>query len=43
VLAGCCRYESLLSGEVNISHVAMMNDALAVQYENQRRASKRSK
>ena len=33
--------ESLISGEVTIYHVAMLNDALAVRAENRRRAEKK--
>jgi len=42
VLANCCRIESLISGEVNMYHVAMLNDALAVRAENRRRAQRRA-
>lgn len=37
VLAGCCRYESLIDGSLSIMDVARMNDALAVRAENERR------
>lgn len=33
--------ESLVAGTITIYHVAMLNDALAVRAENQRRATKR--
>jgi hypothetical protein len=41
VLANCCRYESLMSGEVNMFDVARMNDALAVRAHNQRLAQEK--
>lgn len=41
VIAGCCRMESLVSGEINILHIAMMNDSLAIRAENQWRATQR--
>lgn len=41
VLAGCCKMESLVDGSLTIYHVAMLNDALAVQAENRRRAAQR--
>jgi len=37
VLAGCCRYESLLNGTLGLEDIALMNDALDVQAENERR------
>lgn len=37
VLAGMCKYESLLDGTLGLEDVAMMNDALDVQAENERR------
>jgi hypothetical protein len=37
VLAGCCKYESLLDGTLGLEDVALMNDALDVQAENERR------
>jgi hypothetical protein len=41
VLAGMVRYESLRDGGVGVLDLALMNDALAVQAENRRRASKK--
>jgi hypothetical protein len=35
VLAGCCRYESLLDGTLSLADVQLMNDALDVQGENE--------
>jgi hypothetical protein len=37
VIAGCCKYESLLDGTVSLADIALMNDALNVQAENERR------
>ena len=37
VLAGCCRYESLLDGTLNLVDIARMNDSLDVRDENERR------
>jgi hypothetical protein len=37
VLAGCCRYESLTDGTLGLEDVALLNDALDVQAENERR------
>lgn len=37
VIAGCCRYESLLDGTLGIEDVALLNDALDVKDENERR------
>lgn len=37
VLAGCCRYESLLDGALGLEDLALMNDALDVREENERR------
>ena len=37
VLRGMCRVESLLDGTLDLEHVAWMNEALAVQDENERR------
>lgn len=37
MLAGCCRYESLLDGTLGLEDVALMNDALDVKDENERR------
>lgn len=32
-----CRFESLKDGTLSLADVALMNDALDVQYENERR------
>lgn len=37
MLAGCCRYESLLDGTLGLEDIALMNDALDVKEENERR------
>jgi hypothetical protein len=37
VLAGLCKYESLTDGSLDLCDFALMNDALDVQDENQRR------
>jgi hypothetical protein len=37
VLAGCIKYESLLDGTLGLEDVALLNDALDVQAENERR------
>jgi hypothetical protein len=37
VMAGMCRYESLKDGALSLSDVALLNDALAVRGENERR------
>lgn len=37
VLAGCCRYESLVDGTLSLEDVACMNDALDVRAENEAR------
>lgn len=37
VLRGLCRYESLKDGSLNLGDIALMNDALDVQDENERR------
>jgi hypothetical protein len=36
VLAGCCRYESLLDCTLGLEDVALLNDALDVKDENER-------
>lgn len=36
-LEGMCRYESLKDGTISLADVALMNDALDVKYENERR------
>lgn len=38
VLRGLCRYESLKNGELDLSDVALMNEALDVEAENRYRA-----
>jgi hypothetical protein len=35
VMAGMCRYESLLDGTLDLADIALMNDALAVRSDNQ--------
>lgn len=37
VARGLCRYESLKDGSLDLGDVALMNDALDVQDENERR------
>jgi hypothetical protein len=37
VLSGACRYESLIDGTLILEDVALLNDALDVQAENERR------
>jgi hypothetical protein len=37
VLEGCCRYESLVDGTLDLIDIARLNDALAVRAENERR------
>lgn len=37
VLAGLCKYESLKDGSLDLADIALMNEALDVQAENQRR------
>jgi hypothetical protein len=39
VLHGMCRFESLKNGAVDLYDIALMNDALDVQDENERRLS----
>jgi hypothetical protein len=38
VLAGLCRYESLIDGRLGLMDLARMHEALAVRSENERRA-----
>lgn len=38
VACGMCRYESLKDGTLTLGDVALMNDALDVRAENERRA-----
>jgi hypothetical protein len=40
VLRGLCKYESLLGGKLRLIDFAKMNEALDVEYENQRRVTK---
>jgi len=40
VMAGMCRYESLIDGSLGMVDIARMNDALDVRDENQRRYQK---
>jgi len=35
VRAGMCRYESLKDGTLDLADIALMNDALAVQADNE--------
>lgn len=37
VVRGLCQYESLINGALDINDVALMNEALAVLDENERR------
>ena len=39
VFAGCIKYESLIDGTLDLADVALLNDALDVQQENQDRLS----
>ena len=41
VLAGLCRLESLKDGTLDLCDVQMLNDALDVRAENERRISER--
>lgn len=43
VLKGMCRFESLKDGTLSLADVALMNDALDVQNENERRLLKAQK
>lgn len=38
VVAGLCKYESLKDGSLDLSDIALMNDALAVKADNEARA-----
>lgn len=40
VLAGVCHYESLIDGTLDLADVALLNDALDVRDENERRLKK---
>jgi hypothetical protein len=37
VLEGLCRYESLKDCSIDLEDIALMNEALEVKYENERR------
>jgi hypothetical protein len=37
VLAGMCKFESLKDGTLDLEDIFLMNDALDVKYENERR------
>jgi hypothetical protein len=37
VIKGLCKFESLKDGTLDIMDIALMNDALDVQYENEAR------
>ena len=37
VMRGMCKYESLLDGTLDLADIALMNDALDVQEENEER------
>jgi hypothetical protein len=39
VIEGCCQYESLLNGTLDLVDIARLNDALDVRAENERRVS----
>lgn len=41
VLEGCCLYESLMDGTLNLGDLCHINDALDVRLENQRRLMKK--
>lgn len=43
VLAGCCSYESLKDGSLDLCDLARINDALMIKAENERRASAATK
>jgi hypothetical protein len=40
VLAGSCKYESLIDGTLDLADVKRMNDALDIQNENQIRLAR---
>lgn len=42
VVEGCCKYESLIDGTLDLEGVARINAALEVKYENERRRHKES-
>ena len=37
VLRGCCKYESLIDGTLSLADIALLNEALDVQDENEAR------
>ncbi len=41
VLRGCCSYESLIDGKLNLLDLARLNDAIDVADENARRLTPR--
>lgn len=41
VVEGCCKYESLIDGTLDLEGVARMNAALEVKFENLRRKQER--
>ena len=43
VIEGMCKYESLLNGTLDLADMALMNDALDVKYENERRYNEANK
>lgn len=43
VIAGMCRYESLVDGTLGLEDIALMNDALQVRADNQAEAQRRLK
>ena len=43
VLRGLCHYESLLDGTLDLVDIAVMNDMLDVEAENNRRADEASR
>lgn len=43
VVAGLCKYESVIDGTLTLEDIATMNDLLTVKYENERRFSEANK
>ena len=43
VLRGLCKYESLIDGTLDLADIALLNDALDVQEENEMRYREASK
>lgn len=43
VIANMCKYESLKDCTIDLADIALMNDALDVQYENEARAAETKK